>query len=218
MADVMLKCDRCGKTVTVSEFVDREAIACRECGGKLIRPGEQDAPSRRRFTIKPPMAQHEERSADRAEPRLSPEVQPAQVGPARRRPLLRFRHVAAGWALFALVGGFLAWVRYGGGPAPAWLREALRPPVGPLVILGFHLLIVLRAFKESFFHGILCALVPFYSFYYLFLVTDAFYLRALCAAWLVGTVQDAVGFYQQWLQEVIRTVDAFIASGGGEVR
>lgn len=214
MADITLKCDRCGKTVAVSEFANYDTLFCRHCGSHLGRPLPPSSGSERTYTLKPPMAQHPEGSPLP----VSGETPPTVRRPSMKRRRLRFSHVTASWLLFAVLGGGLAWVRYGGGPAPQWLRDGLRPPMGPLIIFGFHLLIILRAFKESFFSGILCLLIPFYSFYYLFLVTDAFYLRALCAAWLVGAGHDAAVFCQEWCLRGVRAAQDFIASGGGEIR
>ena len=85
---------------------------------------------------------------------------------------------------------------------------------GPYAVIAFHILITLKAFKDSIFHGILCLLVPLYSFYYLFLVSDDFYLRAVTGGILVGVAQDSAVYFNEIAQRVIADVSGWIASGG----
>ena len=48
-----------------------------------------------------------------------------------------------------------------------------------------YVTIILRAFKDTIFQGLLC-LIPLYPFYYIILVCDDFYLRAVVAGTMVG--------------------------------
>jgi hypothetical protein len=117
------------------------------------------------------------------------------------------------WLLFLVVGGGMYYARYMNGlPAPyaAWL-----PAYGPYVIILLHIVIILTAFQDTVFQGILCLLIPLYSFYYLFLISDIFYLRALVAGLLVGLGVDSALFFQEVANHTIAVVNAWIASGGG---
>ena len=65
--------------------------------------------------------------------------------------------------------------------------------------------------------GILALLVPCYSFYWLFIVSDAFLIRAIVAGLFVGIGLDSLAFYQQFINEHAGQVRDWIASGGGKV-
>ena len=114
--------------------------------------------------------------------------------------------------MFIVLGTVMGLLRYGHIWTWPYVDKAFH--YGPCVLLGFHVLIVLRAFKESMFHGILCLLIPFYSLYYLFLMTDAFYLRAILSGLLVAIGQDSALFFQTELSRLVATVNSWIASGG----
>jgi hypothetical protein len=117
------------------------------------------------------------------------------------------------WLAFLILGGGMWYARYGHGlpqPYAAWL-----PLYGPYVVIVIHIIITLTAFQDTVFQGILCVLIPLYSFYYLFLISDAFFLRAIAAGLLVGIGQDSAIFFQRVANEVINNVNAWIAAGGG---
>ena len=38
MSDIIIKCELCGKQITVSEFVDPESLKCNGCGAQLKKP------------------------------------------------------------------------------------------------------------------------------------------------------------------------------------
>ena len=216
MADVQLKCDNCGKTVTASEFVDYSTVVCKLCGGRISRPNATvDPDAAMKYRLKSPMSQHSVAAAGGgAEPLPAQETVPPpatiEALPLHRR--FHFRHEVAGWVLFVILGIVMGLIRYGGVWSSPFVTQVLG--YGPYFLLLVHIIIVLRAFKETIFYGVLCLLVPMYSFYYLFLITDAFYLRAIVAGLLVGIGQDSALFYQDVMAKVIHKVQAYIASGG----
>ena len=57
----------------------------------------------------------------------------------------------------------------------------------------------------------LCLLVPFYSIYYLFMVCDAFYIRALAASLLLVFGVDAVIFLKAVWVEVYDSITKWLA-------
>jgi hypothetical protein len=75
-------------------------------------------------------------------------------------------------------------------------------------------LIILKAFEDQVFQGILCLLVPLYSLYYAFGVMDSLYVRALIAAVLIGIGQDAAEVSQLKAFDAIEFVRRWIAKGG----
>jgi hypothetical protein len=70
------------------------------------------------------------------------------------------------------------------------------------------------AFSDTVFQGILCLLVPFYSYYYLFFISDAFMVRAVAGGLLVGIAQDSMFVFQREAIRIITTVNDWIAAGG----
>ena len=83
-----------------------------------------------------------------------------------------------------------------------------------MAVMGIWVIVTLMAFKDAVFHGILCTLIPPYFFYYLFLVADSFYMRAIIAGIMVGIAQDSMFFFQEKTLSIIKTVTTWIASGG----
>ncbi len=130
-----------------------------------------------------------------------------------RRPA---SHVWIGWLLFAAIGGSMWGLRYGNwfsGEAAGWLSA-----YGWIVVVAFHVLIVLKAMSDNMLQGILTLLVPGYSLYYIFVVSDDFIMRAVFAGLLVGTGMDAMVEFNIRAQQVMSTVHRFIAEGGGDIR
>lgn len=130
------------------------------------------------------------------------------------------------WALFLLFGCAAAFLRYGSqfwpgqyqqaSEAAPWLFNGFQDlrALAPWIILICHVVIVLGALREAIFQGILCVLVPAYSFYFLFVIWDHFLLRAVVGALLVGLGQDAAVTYQGVITRIIDSVTRWIASGG----
>lgn len=104
--------------------------------------------------------------------------------------------------MFVLLGGLMALWRYG-------LDPAFRTPLidyGPWLALGLHVWIVLLAWRDDCFSGILCLLVPGYSIYYLFFKCERVFLMAFFAGLMVGVAEDtwyslqelAGHYHRQW--------------------
>ncbi|MCE9614937.1 MAG: hypothetical protein K8T26_11710 [Lentisphaerae bacterium] len=125
------------------------------------------------------------------------------------------RNAKLSWVVFVLVAGLMWYLRYGGGLHGKNLDLLIA--YGPYSLLVLHVTLLLMAFQESVYQGILCLLVPLYSFYWLFMLTDAFLLRAVAAGLLVGIGQDSMAFYQDWFNEIVRVGKGWIESGGGDI-
>lgn len=102
---------------------------------------------------------------------------------ARRRSS-RVAHKVWPWVLFVLLTAVLAWVRYWPGAVSAQHLSTVILS-GIWVLVGMHIVVVLYAFDDDSFHGVLCAILPGYSLYYLFAHADQFYVRSLVAALLI---------------------------------
>ncbi len=103
------------------------------------------------------------------------------------------------------------YLRYGGGLKGADL-ESFRN-YGTWIILGAYVLLVILAFKDTVFQGILALLLPGYPIYWLFLVSDLFMLRAILAGMMVGFGADFAILAQAWLNERVSSGQEWIESG-----
>jgi len=121
------------------------------------------------------------------------------------------QRVGLSWLVFVILGGALGYLRYGDFLEPDEL--ALMIKYGPYALLIVHIIIVVAAFNDSVFQGILCLLIPFYSFYYLFIVSDLFMLRAITGALIVGSGLDAYHFYHTVITQGSDRIQKWIESG-----
>ena len=120
------------------------------------------------------------------------------------------------WLLFLVLAGAMGYLRYSKYLQPQHVE--MMKTYGPYAVILLHIAITLTAFQDTVFQGILCIIIPGYSLYYLFLVSDVFYLRAVGAGLLAGVGIDSAIFFQVHAQDLIARGNAWIASGGGNVR
>jgi hypothetical protein len=211
MADIELQCPVCDKTTMVSEFADPERVLCSACGKKLNLPSpsasgksnrgirmavkseaeagsdsESDSPAEWRFVTQTRIRQEPEKKV--------------WVGPAVRA-----------WLVFAVLASVMTGLRYYGWLPPSALAHFKTG--APIVYGAFHLLITLKAFKDSVYNGTLCLLLPPYSIYYAFLVSDDFYLRAVFGGVLAGIGWDSFLFFQEVLVDFIEAAHRFVQGG-----
>jgi len=125
------------------------------------------------------------------------------------------KNVAMWWIVFILIGAGMYALRYMNVLSPPHLRMLIQ--YGPYVLLFIHIGLVLMALKDAIFQGILCLLIPGYSFYWLYMICDNFAVRAVVAGLLVGIGLDSLEFYQKVFNEIYNAVSTFINTGGGEV-
>lgn len=213
MADIELKCPACGKSTTVSEFVADDGLKCRSCGAGLARPERVTAEKPRHTLTRNTYVDSEQtKVASAAQTVEAKGFWPGGRRNGRRPQRAKVRHHWYAWLVFAVLAGTMGYLRYGGGLDAAGLDFIKRYAVAAAVTL--HVLVLLKAFEDAIFQGILCLLVPFYTLYYLLNVCDAVYLRAVVAGLLVGIGQDATVLLQQHLFEITEYVRAWIARGG----
>jgi hypothetical protein len=227
MADVEVKCEECGAPVVLSEYAAMETISCRACGAPLrTRTSAPTDSVRERLKLRPqppppaqppaaPPAKGKAKGASKAPP---PEEEiwrlERYIGESRAR--IKDKPKSAGlllsWLCFMLLAAGMAYARYFGAVTPG-LVDAIKT-YGPYVTLAIHAIIMLTAFKDSVFQGILCLLIPGYSFIYLFTVSDNFWMRAICGGLLVGVAYDSALYYRDVAATVYNAVTRYIASGG----
>ncbi len=230
MADVARRCPTCGSEVRISEVA--ESFLCPACkvripvvaaaGGGETKPrlqaSEAEAPpaapkAARRLQLRDgPPGVHPLPDAESPQVAAKGEDLRPRVRAKPREGAVTTAYHMGSWLAFLALGSALAWLRYGGGLSAerldAW-REA-----APYVVLFLHTILVLGAFSESVFAGILSFLIPPYVYYHLFAVCDRFYLRAVVAGVLVGVAQDGFGAVAGWVAEWANSVEAYIRSGG----
>ncbi len=119
----------------------------------------------------------------------------------------RFQRMAP-WLLFLVLGAATGLLRYGAYYPPA--TDLLRI-YGPYAAGALHVVITVLAFQDTIFSGMLCLVIPGYSLYYLFAVTDRHLLRAAAAGLLVGIAEDSLVFYQDLALSIHHTVASWIA-------
>ena len=214
MADIQIQCEQCGQEVTLSQYADPSAVVCRVCGQRLRQPGMAAPP--------PPM----EKESLKLRPRtvvvdardLEAEAETMEVTNKawfRKAPKKKvgMTHALIGWGLFLVLGAGMGTLRYGDVLSPS--NMSLLQEFGPYIFIAVNIVIVLMAFTDQIFQGILVLLVPFYSIFYIFMISDKFIVRALFAGLLVGIGQDSLIWFQATSGEVIESVQTWIETGGG---
>jgi hypothetical protein len=236
MADIEITCSQCATVTTVSEFVDDSNLKCRKCGTPIEKPGNPKTAAGKPGSDAPPsptqsglrLAKREREYTplpENADGEIVPIVPPPppedRSGSLELRPTIKddkshVNHAAIAAALFVVLGGGMGYLRYGGILRPDIL--VLMAEYAWVVFALFHIMIVLKSMTDSMLHGILSLFVPGYSLFYIFTISDDFYLRAILAGVLVGIGQDAAYKLNIYALEIANYVHAFIAGGGGDIR
>lgn len=216
MADIEVVCPNCSVTITVSEFADPEKLVCRKCGSSVPmprkEPEETSAPSAR-FEVK-------RSDSGPGEPASAAKARAAAVPRRKRRRPRRLRGLPAqlaqntvfAWVLFVITGACTGLLRYGGFLPTEYLELIKEHSV--ILVIAFHVMVVIKAFSDSVFQGILCLLVPLYSVFYLFTFCDDFVLRAVFGGLLIGTAQDSALAIHREFGETVQAVQTWLNQQG----
>lgn len=213
MADIDITCGKCGNVVTISEFADPTSIVCRKCGEKLQKPGapiEKKQKPTVRVLKREEMA---EAAADEPPPtewRFHKHTKKKEL--TGQSAVFTAHHIGS-WIIFLVLGAIGGALRYGGFLQPAQLTTMKQ--FAPFILLAIHIIIILAAFRHSIFQGTLGIMLPPYPYYFLFAVSDEFYLRAFVGGVLVGIGQDGFTFVSQEGLVIYNAVTDWIAKGGG---
>lgn len=222
MADVEVKCEECSAPVTISEYAAMDTISCRSCGSPLrSRSASPTASVADRLKLKknepPPVPAPGETAAapagddaDEEETwRFQRYIEDSRAN-IKTKP--KNTSLLLSWLCFLILAAGMSYARYFNG-VPANYVEMIKT-YGPYLALGIHFFILLVAFKDTVFQGILCLLIPGYSFFYLFFVSDNFWMRSVSAGLLAGIAYDSVLHYRDFATRLYRVVTDYIASGG----
>ena len=221
MSDVEIKCEECGAPVTLSEYAAVDTISCRSCGAPLrARPSAPTDSVHEQLQLK-----QEERVPEPDEemtPAIPTDDEAEESTWRFDRYIQRSRGniktetkqsgVIWSWLCFVVLAVVMASIRFLNIVPPESVDLLLI--YGQYEALFKHVTIILMAFKDTVFQGILCLLIPGYSVFYLFFVSDNFWARALFGGVLVGIGFDSAIFYKEVASDVYRAVSDYIASGG----
>lgn len=205
MADIKITCPQCGKTIIVSEFIDTDSLICHFCGEKLKK--HESISTKTKLSIQTHPIKEADIPADniiRAD-ETTPQIEKKKEKAKGKSIII---HSLVSWILFIIVGGIMWKMRYGNGLTQSHMKMLAQ--YGPFIVIGFHSIIVVTAWKVSVFQGILCLLVPFYSLYYLFIISDNFFMRAVVAGLLIGVGEDSLLSFQKIIVQMFNYIDHWI--------
>lgn len=209
MSDITIVCHSCGNRITVSEFVSAVSLTCMKCKTAVPIPAAKPAgreTERPRLNVKaaedippPPPATPPRRKpffGARSKPERTATSLPETFGtvqasmPAIRRRVRQrrysaFTHKVGPWITFILAAAVLSYLRYWPGALPAE-RLTLLVHGGVCALLLLHVTIIVFAFGEDPFQGVLCALIPGYTLYYLIAQSDQYLIRAIVLALMIA--------------------------------
>lgn len=208
MADIDILCPHCNTVTSVSQFALTNVVTCKECGARLAKPVLTDNQDRKQ-KLQLRRRESEAASQNGGPPGYLASMKPPE--PAKRKRGSRLSQYIGAWATAIVLGAVTGTLRYGGFLDDRYIE--LIAQYGPIVLLAFHIMVCLKAFTDSPLQGLLCMLVPFYSLFYLFFISDDFYARAVLAGLLVGIGQDSAVAIAQMSGGVVEAVRAFIAAG-----
>jgi len=218
MADITLTCGTCGNRITISEYVEAEFMTCAKCRAKVtIPPKQTGAAAAARLKLAPSMQPEPEVPAASATPPARTQLDEVRQNmpfmrrrQKRPRRALSLGRVVAAYAVFAALAGGLLYLRLS---PPSGMRELLI--LGGLWALAImHVSVIIGAFAEDAFHGILTVIIPGYTIFYLFVYSDRFFQRALAAALLVAFGLDAVSVIRHYSHDTYVSVSAWMQDAG----
>lgn len=218
MADIEVRCSQCDAVIRISEFADASKTSCHHCGGSLSKPQSLIATATKpglhlaTHKVDHTASQHQttgEWNFNKTM-NLSKDIRLEKD----RKPKVSQHFLA--WVLFILFGGAMYLGRY----------QYLFPPNVMLLldeyaiyVVGFvYVMIIVRAFADTIYQGILCVICPLYPFYYIFMVSDNFYFRAFVGGLLIGMGEDSGKDALVIAKDLYETASEFIEKGGGDIR
>jgi len=244
MADVKLKCPKCGNEVAVSQFAKTDDLVCK-CGEKLSQtaptPESVPKPKHAALTFKTneqveaEISKKPDLTSKRDVSKLTPNrlvlkteeqiatEHAAPEGPEEwkfsqatakteeQQQQPKNIHLYLSWLVFIVLAGTAGYFRYKPDAlSPANL--ALLKTYSPLLFGVLYVTIILKAFKDNVYQGLLC-LLPGYPLYYIVMNCDDFYMRAVIAGLMVGIGQDSILFFNVEAERGIKRVQDLIAGG-----
>lgn len=222
MADITITCGTCGNRITISEYVDAEFMTCMKCRTKVPVPrkkAEQAPAAQLKLAAGMRGAPEPDAAAPHKGLTLVEEVQ--QNTPfmkrMRKRPRRAYSRIATigACAVFALLAGGLLYLRFWAPLPPG--KHALMINAALWALALMHLSVIVAAFSEDIFHGIMTVLVPGYTIYYLFAHIDRYFQRAIVAALLLAFGVDAFRVVAGFVHDSYAGISTWLDEGGGTI-
>ncbi len=217
MADITITCGNCGNRITVSEYVEADTLTCMKCRQAVPIPKRTPEPtsSPQLKLAQPTPAPHDTPSTaapGKAGLSLAEEVRqntPAMKRLRRTRRRAGFGPAVAAYVVFVVLAAAFLYLRFSPGAVTPAQRELLI--TGAIAALGFlHVSVIAYAFADEAFHGVMCAIIPGYSLYYLFTNADQFLIRAVVAALLVAFGLDTAQAIRRFSMDVYVDISSWI--------
>ncbi len=217
MADIILTCPACGKQTPVSEHVSHRTVSCQACQQAIPMPERQRSPDSKlklRSLAETHIAPIPTPPSDDAGNRLPTAGgrRPRTMAAGSRRDIRRIKISRMmqwlSWLVFVALATAMYLIRFQldlPGISPATLKTAGLVAVGIAYLVG-----IAAALRDNMFDGLLAIVVPLYPFYYLLLITNALFLRAIVAALLVGFGYDLMMFLQAGWTRVYNGINYWI--------
>ena len=223
MADITITCGTCGNRITISEYVDAEFMTCMKCRTKVPiprKPPEQAPAAQLKLAAGMRGAMEPATDEPHKGPTLIEEVQQntpfmKRMRKQKRRTWTWGATLAACGVCVALTAG-LIYLRFWA-PLPPGKHDLVVN--GALWLLALmHLSVIVAAFTEDIFHGIMCALIPGYTIYYLFFHVDRYFQRAIVAALLLAFGIDAFRVVATFVHDTYAGISTWLDEGGGSLK
>ncbi|MDA0321851.1 MAG: hypothetical protein O2923_03930 [Verrucomicrobia bacterium] len=242
MPDIELTCAACDNTLTISEYATPENLKCPSCGADMALSNRAEAtgpadaempkgessgnvvieppdPSRRRASVarRPARSAAAGDAAAGAGARVVAEVQVDSEKARKSRTRILGPGVISAIILL-IIGLPLAWYRYAGpiDPGMAASLDRFGDTWGPPILLAFHIIILLEAYRDEFFFGVMSTIVPLYSFVYLYTRSDNQVVRVVFSLFVVVFALPMYDGTIEYLGSAYETVNAFIAQSDRE--
>lgn len=187
MADIVLTCDKCGNRFSISEYVTSETITCAKCKNTVTIPARApDLPvvQRLKFAKTEPEPEPQRAAMEDVDAAKYRQGMPDVRRTTRRRVRRRgsSSHLLWPWVIFIVLASVLCYLRF----VPGAIDVDMLVKAAITAIFVLHFTVVTIAFADDAFSGVLCAIIPGYSLFYLFFMADQYYLRSIVAALLVA--------------------------------
>jgi len=190
VADITIKCTKCGRENTVSEFASAGAVFCASCGQALELPAGSGSQGRLQIRhlnreevgtlTGGDLKKTQDKSANKttAVSRVLDDVHKTRQ--KTKTPLAVW-----GWIVFLSFSGLLVGIEYFVTEVNSTFMDwYLLARYG---VWGFiTLLVLIVSFEESSGQGLMCLFIPFYIVYYAFVRVEYYWLRGLFLAVVVG--------------------------------
>ncbi len=214
MSDVTLKCAHCGRQVVVSEFVDPESLKCPGCGEKLPFARRRDTRSTPTLVSKRHYAEQDATQDEQADVavRRRRRKRRGRAPAIFRIAQFQFSEYALSWVVFLVLTPILVRLRFGG----VLTGESLDAckSFGMIGLGVIYLIVLLDAFRDEMFQGLLCLFIPPYTVYYLFFMSDSFSLRALLGAFVLSFGYDTYMWSSAYAKIFIDAGLNWVSQGG----